>query len=136
MSKSIDDQQDIKRIRANETRESPAVKHFKSIKQQVQLSNYGQGSVWEERRGDSQGAKRSSLASILHELKIELKYQNDLLEVFQAQDWKDEDEFITLGWVEGLEFAIKLIEEHNRSCEGHLLYPFNNTEGTVNVFKT
>ena len=45
MSKSIDDQQDIKRIRANEMRESPAVKHFKSIKQQVQLSNYGQGSV-------------------------------------------------------------------------------------------
>jgi len=117
MNKSIDDQQDIKRIRANETRESPAVKHFKSIKQQVQLSNYGQGSVWEERRGDSQGVKRSSLASILHKLKEEFKSHNDLLAVFQAQDWKDEDEFITLGWVEGLEFAIKLIEEHNRSCE-------------------
>ena len=59
-----------------------------------------------------------SLASILHELKGELKSHNDLLAVYQAQDWKDEDEFITLGWVEGLEFAIKLIEEHNRSCEG------------------
>ena len=54
-----------------------------------------------------------SLASILHELKGELKSHNDLLAVYQAQDWKDEDEFITLGWVEGLEFAIKLIEEHN-----------------------
>jgi hypothetical protein len=60
---------------------------------------------------------KPSLASILHELKGELKSHNDLLAVFQAQDWKDEDEFITLGWVEGLEFAIKLIEEHNRSCE-------------------
>ena len=59
-----------------------------------------------------------SLASILHELKEELKSQNDLLAEFQAQDWKDEDEFIAVGWIEGLEFAIKLIEEHNRSCEG------------------
>ena len=57
MSKSLDDQQDIKRIRANDTRESPAVKHFKSLKQQAQLSNYGQGSVWEERRGDSDKSK-------------------------------------------------------------------------------
>ncbi len=55
-----------------------------------------------------------SLASILHELKEELKSQNDLLAEFQAQDWKDEDEFIAVGWIEGLEFAIKLIEEHNR----------------------
>tara|TARA_Y100000034_G_C6538023_1_gene232016 strand:+ start:68 stop:430 length:363 start_codon:yes stop_codon:yes gene_type:complete len=117
MSKSLDDQEDIKKIIANDTRESPAVKQFKSIKQQVQLSNYGQGSVWEERRGDSQGTERSSLASILHKLKEELKSQNDLLKTLQAQDWKDEDEFITLGWIEGLEFAIKLIEEHNRSCE-------------------
>ena len=110
MSKLLDDQQDIKRIRANDTRESPAVKHFKSLKQQAQLSNYGQGSVWEERRGDSQGG-------ILYELKEELKSQNDLLAEFQAQDWKNEDEFIAVGWIEGLEFAIKLIEEHNRSCE-------------------
>jgi len=61
---------------------------------------------------------KPSLASILHELKEELKSQNDLLAEFQAQDWKDEDEFIAVGWIEGLEFAIKLIEEHNRSCEG------------------
>ena len=60
---------------------------------------------------------KPSLASILHELKEELKSQNDLLAEFQAQDWKDEDEFIAVGWIEGLEFAIKLIEEHNRSCE-------------------
>ena len=117
MSKSLDDQQDIKRIRANDTRESPAVKHFKSIKQQVQLSNYGQGSVWEERRGDSQGAERSSLASILHELKEEQKSQGDAVAEFEAQDWEDEGEWIAQGWCEGLEFAIKLIEEHNRSCE-------------------
>ena len=112
MSKSIDDQQDIKRIRANDTRESPAVKHFKSIKQQVQLSNYGQGSVWEERRGDSQGVKRSSLASILHELKEEKQIQAS------GQSKMDEQDLcMAQGWVEGLEFAIKLIEEHNRSCE-------------------
>jgi len=59
-----------------------------------------------------------SLASILHELKEELKSQNDLLAELQAQDWKDENELIAVGWIEGLEFAIKLIEEHNRSCEG------------------
>ena len=53
-------------------------------------------------------------ASILQELKKELQNQGDALAEFQTQDWQDEDEFIVLGWIEALEFAIKLIEGHNK----------------------
>jgi hypothetical protein len=60
---------------------------------------------------------KPSLASILHELKEEQKSQGDAVAEFEAQDWEDEGEWIAQGWCEGLEFAIKLIEEHNRSCE-------------------
>tara|TARA_B110001454_G_scaffold183413_1_gene178568 strand:+ start:34 stop:336 length:303 start_codon:yes stop_codon:yes gene_type:complete len=53
-------------------------------------------------------------ASILQELKKELQNQGDALAEFQTQDWQDEDEFVVLGWIEALEFAIKLIEGHNK----------------------
>jgi len=96
---TINDQEDIKRIKSKSKPSLASILH----KLKEELSDY------EELVG--------ALALILHELKEELKSQNDLLAEFQAQDWKDEDEFIAVGWIEGLEFAIKLIEEHNRSCE-------------------
>ena len=49
-----------------------------------------------------------SLASILHELKEEKQIQAS------GQSKMDEQDLcMAQGWVEGLEFAIKLIEEHN-----------------------
>ena len=67
----MDDQENIRLIRQRElkakewegiqkdmeegsTRESPNVKHFKSLKQQAQLSDYGVGSPWMERRSLTQ----------------------------------------------------------------------------------
>ena len=82
------------------------------------LTELGRGLVDDQediKRIKSKG--KSSMASILHELKEELKSQGDAVAEFETQDWQDEGEWIAQGWCEGLEFAIKLIEEHNRSCE-------------------
>jgi len=53
-------------------------------------------------------------ASILQELKKELQTQGDALAEYETQDWQDEGEWITQGWCEALEFAIKVIEKHNK----------------------
>ena len=58
---------------------------------------------------------KSPLALILHELKKELQSQGDAIADYEKQDWDDPQEYITEGWCEALEFAIKLIERHNRS---------------------
>jgi len=82
------------------------------------LTELGRGLVDDQediKRIKSKG--KLSMASILHELKEELKSQGDAVAEFETQDWQDEGEWIAQGWCEGLEFAIKLIEEHNRSCE-------------------
>ena len=53
---------------------------------------------------------KSSMASILHELKKELQTQEESLAEFEKQDWDDQGEDLTRGWCEALEFAIKLLE--------------------------
>ena len=54
-------------------------------------------------------------ASILQELKKELQSQGDALAEYETQDWQDEGEWITQGWCEALEFAIKTIERRNKN---------------------
>ena len=58
---------------------------------------------------------KSSMASILHELKEELQVQSDAVAEFEKQDWDDPTLQISQGWVDGLEFAIKTIKRHNKS---------------------
>ena len=58
---------------------------------------------------------KSSMASILQELEEELQVQSDAVAEFEKQDWDDPTLQISQGWVEGLEFAIKLIKRHNGS---------------------
>ena len=53
-------------------------------------------------------------ASILQELKKELQNQGDAVAEYETQDWQDEGEWIAQGWCEGLEFAIKIIKDHNK----------------------
>ena len=60
---------------------------------------------------------KSPMASILHSLEEELKSQGDAVAEFETQDWQDEGEWIAQGWCEALEFAIKTIKRHNKSCE-------------------
>ena len=57
---------------------------------------------------------RSPLALIMQELKKELQIQGDAVAEFEKQDWDDQQEYVAQGWCEGLEFAIKLIERHNK----------------------
>ncbi len=61
--------------------------------------------------------KSSKMASILHTLEEELQSQGDAVAEFETQDWQDEGEWIAQGWCEALEFAIKTIKRHNKSCE-------------------
>jgi DNA-binding ferritin-like protein (Dps family) len=58
-----------------------------------------------------------TLASVLQDLKKELQNQGDAVADFETQDWQDEGEWIAQGWCEALEFAIKTIKRHNKSCE-------------------
>ena len=60
---------------------------------------------------------KSPLASILHTLEKELQSQGDALADYEKQDWDDQGEDLTRGWCEALEFAIKVIKRHNKSCE-------------------
>ena len=57
---------------------------------------------------------KSPLASILHTLEKELQTQGDALADYEKQDWDDPQEYITEGWCEALEFAIKTIKRHNK----------------------
>ena len=57
---------------------------------------------------------KSPLASILHTLEKELQSQGDAVAEFETQDWQDEGEWIAQGWCEALEFAIKIINSHNK----------------------
>ena len=56
---------------------------------------------------------RSSMALILKKLKEDLKSQCDILAVYESEEWKDENEWITQGWCGALEYAIKVIEKQN-----------------------
>ena len=55
-----------------------------------------------------------SMASILHTLEKELQSQGDTVAEYEKQDWDDPAEYVSQGWCEALEFAIKVIESHNR----------------------
>ena len=59
-----------------------------------------------------------TMASILQELKKELKTHSNACAEFDKQEWQEPTESgIALGWCEALEFAIKTIKRHNKGCE-------------------
>ena len=51
------------------------------------------------------------MAQILRDLKVELKRHGDALAHYETLDVETEDESITQGWCEALNFAIKKIEQ-------------------------
>ena len=60
---------------------------------------------------------KSSMAQVLHTLWSELQVQGNIVTDYDKQDWHDSSQDIVQGWVEALEFAIKTIKRHNKSCE-------------------
>ena len=51
------------------------------------------------------------MAQILRDLKVELKRHGDALAHYETLDVETEDELITQGWCEALNFAINKIEQ-------------------------
>ena len=119
----MNDQENIKQLQQVDSRTRKVMK-------------IGQGSAcdgreeeWEQIRSEMEAGSdgttqknifhvdKSSMASILHTLKEELQSQGDAVAEFEKQDWQDEGEWIAQGWCEALEFAIKTIKRHNKSCE-------------------
>ena len=119
----MNDQENIKRIREVDSRTRKIIK----IGQRSACD--GREEEWKQIRSDMEAGSgatqvnvstvfsgdKVSLALILQGLREELKVQGDFLAGFEKQDWDDQAEYVTQGWCEGLEFAIKLIERHNRS---------------------
>ena len=110
----MDDQENIKRIQQVDSR--------------TRMIHKGREDEWEQIRKDMEAGSgatkvnvstvfssdKSSMALIMQELKKELQNQGDAVAEFEKQDWDDQQEYVAQGWCEGLEFAIKLIERHNK----------------------
>ena len=54
---------------------------------------------------------------VLKELKAELTLLGDAIADYETQDVETEDEWITQGWAEALNFAIKKIEKAMKSSQ-------------------
>jgi hypothetical protein len=117
-----DDQENIKRIQQVDNRTRKIIKVGRCNVERTVCD--GREEEWKEIRSEMEagsggtGVNVSTVfrpeASILQGLRKELKSQSDKIAEFETQDWDDEGEWIAQGWCEALEFAIKLIEGHNK----------------------
>ena len=112
------DQENIKRIQQVDSRTRMIIRtgsdrreeEWKQIRKDMEAgSGATQVNVSTVFSGD-----KVSLALILQGLREELQNQGDAVAEFEKQDWDDQQEYVAQGWCEGLEFAIKLIERHNK----------------------
>ena len=99
----VDDQENIKRIRSEEKREQ----EWESIRKEMEA---GSNSLTQQNIDYFEDKALPTIASILQELRKELRSQEESLAEFEKQDWDDQGEDLTRGWCEALEFAIKLID--------------------------
>ena len=118
----MDDQENIRQIREVDSRTRKIMK----IGQRSACD--GREEEWKQIRSDMEAGSgaigvnvstvfsgdKTPLALILQELRKELRSQDESLAEFEKQDWDDQGEDLTRGWCEALEFAIKLIERHNK----------------------
>ena len=126
-SRSMDDQENIKRIQQVDSRTRKIIKigrcyvernvcdereeEWKQIRSDMEA---GSGATQVNVSTVFSGEHKASMALIMQELKKELQNQGDAVAEFEKQDWDDQQEYVAQGWCEGLEFAIKLIERHNK----------------------
>ena len=101
----MNDQENIKRIRSEGKREQ----EWESIRKEMEA---GSGAT-----GVNVSTVFKPEASILQELRKELQIQRDALAGFAKQDWDDQAEYVTQGWCEALEFAIKLIDNKGSKAD-------------------
>ena len=107
------------------------IKRIQQVDSRTRMIHKGREDEWEQIRSDMKAGSgatkvnvgtvfsgdKSSMASILQELQKELQSQGDAVAEFETQDWQDVGEWIAQGWCEALEFAIKLIKQHNKGYE-------------------
>ena len=106
----MDDQENIKRIRSEEKREQ----EWESIRKEMEA---GSNSLTQQNIDYFEDKALPTMASILQELRKELQIQRDALAGFAKQDWDDQAEYVTQGWCEALEFAIKLIDNKGSKAD-------------------
>ena len=118
----MDDQENIRQIREVDSRTRKIIK----IGQRSACD--GREEEWKQIRSDMEAGSgatqvnvstvfsgdKVSLALIMQGLREELQNQGDAVAEFEKQDWDDQQEYVAQGWCEGLEFAIKLIDRHNK----------------------
>ena len=104
----MNDQENIKRIRSEERREQ----EWEFIRKEMEAGSDG---LTQEDMNYFQ--EKISMASILQELRKELRSQEESLAEFEKQDWDDQGEDLTRGWCEALEFAIKLIDNKGSKAD-------------------
>ena len=105
------------------------IKRLQQVDSRTRMIHKGRAEEWEQIRLEMEAGSdevipknnffedKSSMASILQELQKELQSQGDAVAEFETQDWQDEGEWIAQGLCEALEFAIKLIKQHNKGYE-------------------
>ena len=119
----MDDQENIKRIQQVDSRTRMILKtgpdaraeEWEQIRKEMESGSTNINPRRAVPLKDNYFEDRASMVQIVNELKKELQSQGDAVAEFEKQDWDDQQEYVAQGWCESLEFAIKLIERHNRS---------------------
>ena len=114
---TINDQENIKRIQQVDSRTRMILKtgpdrraeEWKQIRKEMKA---GSSDLTQE--DINYFEDKSSMAQVLHTLWSELQVQGNIVTDYDRQDWHDSSQDIAQGWCEALEFAIKVIERHNR----------------------
>ena len=104
----MNDQENIKRLRSQEQRQQEWAK----IRKEMEAGSNGL-----TQEDINYFEDKTSMAQVLHTLWSELQVQGNIVTDYDKQDWHDSSQDIAQGWVEALEFAIKTIKRHNKSCE-------------------
>ena len=113
------------------TNDQENIKRIQQVDSRTRMIHKGRAEEWEQIRLEMEAGSgatkvnvstvfsndKASMAQVLHTLWSELQVQGNIVTDYDKQDWDDPDQHIAQGWVEALEFAIKTIKRHNKSCE-------------------
>ena len=122
------DLDEIERNRDN-VNDQENIKRIQHVDSRTRMIKKGRAEEWEQIRLEMEAGAdnvtpkinyfedRSPLALIMQELRKELQIQGDFLAGFEKQDWDDQAEYVTQGWCEALEFAIKLIDNKGSKAD-------------------
>ena len=100
----MNDQENIKRIQARES-EMERLQEWEEIYREM-AEGSGEPPI-----NPKKVEQPDPMAQVLHHLNVRVKEEQEVLERFEKCEFSDVDEFIVKGTIEGLEYAIKQIED-------------------------